>query len=403
MNPTSAVIDPAGPRPHHQPGGRQGSSVAQWIAMGTGGLCCVVGALTMVAWHEHPTRVLVPSRASTPMRYNAAMALVLLGGAVIAAALQRNKLVKLAAGFAGFIAAATLAEFAFEANFGIDDLLCSVYPIYAVVHDARMAPNTAVAFVAASASLLLLSLRGSEWWRLLAALFASATCVLGVVAGLGYATAIQAAYTWGNLTGMSLVAAACLLVLGLGVLAAVCDRSRRIRGAVPWWMPLPVAVILASTTVLLWQALDRERPDTSLPAIVLGAGLAMSVLTVIAVRLAQVAVAKNSELEIVNRSLRALTNCNQALVHAATEQQLLQQTCNIFVDQCGYRLAWIGFSEDDECKTVRPVAAAGVTTDYVRQAVVTWADEPHGRGPTGTCIRSGRPAVVDDVLADASF
>src|SRR5689334_23531698 len=120
MNPTSAV-DPTSANRHQQPGRSQGSSVAQWIAMGTGGLCCVVGALTMVAWHVHLTRVLVPSRASTPMRYNAAMALVLLGGAVIAAALQRHKLVKLAAGFAGFIAAATLAEFAFEVNFGIDD------------------------------------------------------------------------------------------------------------------------------------------------------------------------------------------------------------------------------------------------------------------------------------------
>ena len=71
------------------------------------------------------------------------------------------------------------------------------------------------------------------------------------------------------------------------------------------------------------------------------------------------------QLRRVNRARRAVAMCNQALIHATDETALVQQLCQIIVEQAGYRLAWVGYAEQDEAKTVRPVALAGFEDGYV--------------------------------------
>jgi PAS domain S-box-containing protein len=90
-----------------------------------------------------------------------------------------------------------------------------------------------------------------------------------------------------------------------------------------------------------------------------------------------------------NRTLKTLYQCNQALVHATEEYELLQSVCRILVEDGGLRMAWVGYREFDEEKTVRPVAAAGYEEGFLEQICVTWADTERGRGPTGTAIRTG--------------
>jgi len=104
------------------------------------------------------------------------------------------------------------------------------------------------------------------------------------------------------------------------------------------------------------------------------------------------------ELHRLNRSLRALSASNQAMVRARDESELLHGTCRILVEEGGYRLAWVGFAEQDEAKTVRPVAHAGVEEGYLASSRITWADTERGRGPTGTAIRTGQPSVCQNML-----
>jgi len=108
-------------------------------------------------------------------------------------------------------------------------------------------------------------------------------------------------------------------------------------------------------------------------------------------------------LHTVNRALRVLSGCNQALIHAATEPELLRDICRVIVDVGGYRLAWVGFAEHDPGKTVRPVALAGVDAGYLDSITVTWADTVQGRGPTGTAIRTGNPGIVRNMLTDPRY
>jgi hypothetical protein len=74
----------------------------------------------------------------------------------------------------------------------------------------------------------------------------------------------------------------------------------------------------------------------------------------------------NKELRRLNRALRALSACNQALGQAGSERELLQQICDIIVRLGGYRMAGIAYAEQDEEKTVRPMAHAGFGTDTSR-------------------------------------
>ncbi|MBC7347542.1 MAG: GAF domain-containing protein, partial [Clostridia bacterium] len=109
------------------------------------------------------------------------------------------------------------------------------------------------------------------------------------------------------------------------------------------------------------------------------------------------------EVRRVNRALRVLSQGNEAVVRAADEATLLKEICCLLVQDGGYRLAWVGFAEQDGAKTVRPVAQAGFEEGYLETVTITWDDSETGRGPTGTAIRSGRPAVVKNMLTDPAY
>src|SRR5512142_3138318 len=99
------------------------------------------------------------------------------------------------------------------------------------------------------------------------------------------------------------------------------------------------------------------------------------------------------ELRRTYRALTTLSKCSEALVHATSESDLLKDICRIIVEEGGYRLAWVGFAEHDAEKTVRPVAYGGFEAGYLEKLEITWADTARGRGPTGTAIRTGHPAM----------
>ena len=105
-------------------------------------------------------------------------------------------------------------------------------------------------------------------------------------------------------------------------------------------------------------------------------------------------------LERLNRTLRTLSSANQALVHAKSEPELLRDMCQILIDVGGYRMAWIGFAEHDEGKSVRVAAVAGHNEGYVEQAKISWSDNEQGLGPTGTAIRTGQPQVNRNFATD---
>lgn len=122
-------------------------------------------------------------------------------------------------------------------------------------------------------------------------------------------------------------------------------------------------------------------------------------------RHAETMAVKNEQQKIcwLNRALRTLSECNQMMVRAREEFELLQGICSILVDEGAYHLAWVGYAEHDEMRTVRPVAWEGFEEGYLATLKLTWAETERGMGPTGQAIRTGKPCVARHIREDPEF
>ena len=101
-----------------------------------------------------------------------------------------------------------------------------------------------------------------------------------------------------------------------------------------------------------------------------------------------------------NRELRAISNCNQALLRARDEQSLLQEICRIVCKEADYRMAWVGYAEHDAARSVRPVAWTGTEEETLTNLGITWADTERGGGPCGSAIRTATTCCINDYAAD---
>lgn len=108
-------------------------------------------------------------------------------------------------------------------------------------------------------------------------------------------------------------------------------------------------------------------------------------------------------LQNANRMLAAISRVNEILVRATREEELLTEVCRAVVELGGYMMVWVGYTESNLEKTVRPVAHAGFEDGYLSQISVSWSEGELGQGPVGRAIRSGSPAVVDDLRIDAAY
>jgi PAS domain S-box-containing protein len=112
---------------------------------------------------------------------------------------------------------------------------------------------------------------------------------------------------------------------------------------------------------------------------------------------------KLAQLEILrtNRALKMLSSSNAALVRAESELQLLNEVCRIAVENGGYRMAWVGYAQEDELKSIEPLAFAGVENGFLSEIRASWNEnEPEGQGPAGQVIRTGRAVVYEDLARE---
>lgn len=99
----------------------------------------------------------------------------------------------------------------------------------------------------------------------------------------------------------------------------------------------------------------------------------------------------------VERALRTLSGGNRTLLRAEDERDLLQDMCRIIVELGGYRMAWVGYVQQDEEKTVRPMAHEGFEAGFLERGHFTWDASGGERGPTAQAILTGKPAIVQDL------
>ena len=101
-----------------------------------------------------------------------------------------------------------------------------------------------------------------------------------------------------------------------------------------------------------------------------------------------------------NRALATLSEVNRNLVYATDESELLQAICRAIVEQRGYRLAWVGYVQHDEGKSIKIMAHAGSDEGYLDDMQSTWAETERGMGVSGRAICGGATQICQDIAND---
>ena len=111
--------------------------------------------------------------------------------------------------------------------------------------------------------------------------------------------------------------------------------------------------------------------------------------------------AREQEYERLRRLYAALSQVNQAIVWATSREELFQRTCRALVEDGGFRMAWVGWT-DPATRRLVPVAECGDEGKYLESTRIYVDERPEGLGPSGRAVRLGRPYISNDLLNEAA-
>lgn len=243
----------------------------QWAVVAA---CAVaaIGVVVMLGWHSQQLRVVQLYVSFVPMQYNAALAFVLIGGALCGVFSQRRWLALTAAGSVITLGTLTLLQYVLGISLGIDQWLMDDSLIVGALHPGRMAPNTAVCFVLSGVAIVRTSTGTSSGSSATAAIIAAIVFSLALVAFVGYLMAMPTAYGWGQLTRMALHTAVAFLLASSALVAWHWQLAEQ---RLPAWLPTLVAIAAMTTSVLFAQSLLAQQ-DIQLQAKATGFQITLS-------------------------------------------------------------------------------------------------------------------------------
>ncbi len=115
---------------------------------------------------------------------------------------------------------------------------------------------------------------------------------------------------------------------------------------------------------------------------------------------------KADELEAIrlNRALRLLSACNEVLIRVSNEQLLMNEICQLAVEIGGYSMAWVGFAQHDEYKSIKPVGSYGGKGIFLNELKLSWSEHQRcGKGPAGKTIRHCKTVVLAEIAKDPDY
>lgn len=115
---------------------------------------------------------------------------------------------------------------------------------------------------------------------------------------------------------------------------------------------------------------------------------------------------KSNELELIrlNRALRLLTSCNEALMRVNDEKLLINEICKLAVEIGGYSMAWVGYAQHDAYQSIEPIGNYGGKGIFLEELKLSWSEEHRcGKGPGGKTIRECTTFVVEEIAKDLTY
>lgn len=231
----------------------------QIIACAAAFLAAAMGSAVVAAWHFHWTVVLQLAPNLVPMQYNTAFAFLFSGLALLLAQRQETRAAGLACALLVFLfSALTGMQYVFNADFGIDRLFFEPYVQTRTSHPGRMAPNTALLFMAFSAALFAAHLLKTPAMRVnVCAIICAMILLASAIVLAGYFARVEMAYSWWGMSDMAPQTAAGFALLGIG-LSGHCGIARAVqadRSLARQWVPACAALAGIVVTMMIAQAL----------------------------------------------------------------------------------------------------------------------------------------------------
>ncbi|MBC7415550.1 MAG: GAF domain-containing protein [Herminiimonas sp.] len=109
------------------------------------------------------------------------------------------------------------------------------------------------------------------------------------------------------------------------------------------------------------------------------------------------------EHESLTRALKLSSACSMVLVRTKTEEDFLDAIYRLAAETGGYRMAWVGFAEQDAACSVSYRAHAGHHAGCLDSVTISWSDDMYGQGPVGTAIKIGKTVVINDYASSPAM
>jgi PAS domain S-box-containing protein len=108
------------------------------------------------------------------------------------------------------------------------------------------------------------------------------------------------------------------------------------------------------------------------------------------------------KIQVLNRTLRTISEINQLIVRESNKEKMLSETCKILVEQGKFPMAWVGMADYETHKIV-PVAEYGFPKKYLDSLDIRFDKSPKGQGIIGTAVRTGKNVISYDIENDKNF
>ncbi len=112
---------------------------------------------------------------------------------------------------------------------------------------------------------------------------------------------------------------------------------------------------------------------------------------------------QRSQLAAINHLNRVIREITHLAIGSSSREEIERRVCSRIVETEFYVFAWTGNVERGS-ETVTPNQTAGGEETYLAESRLSIdPDDPHGRGPTGTAIRTHEPQFAHDLRTEADY
>ena len=317
----------------------------------------LIGSLGLLGWALNITafQQILPGLAT--MKFNTALCFLVLGVALMLmigtrwTARQRWIITTLIL-FALLVAGVSVLEYLAGRSFGIDELIFADLATPANAYPGRMSLGTALSFVLLSVSYLMLL----HWKNIrLSQILSTLVIFLSLIALVGYFYGVESLYNTLLFSSIALHTATGFFALGVGLLHATPGQGYMTIALDPgpggrllrWLLPPIVAVPLLLGWII--SGLNQAGTFDSIFAYnILVLSLIVFFSAIILWRASVIqrvdGMRRQAESSLVrrNQEYRTLSACNQILVRAENEADLLDQICHAITEVGGYIGSWFG-------------------------------------------------------------